>query len=147
MVGLARALSGGQVLAEDIAQDALLAAYKRWDQVGRLDNPGAWVRRVVANRAVSVLRRRLSEAKGLVRLRLGHEGVERPEMPADSEWIWGLVRRLPKRQGQVIALYYFDGLSMPEIGVVLEISKETVNTHLRRAKDTLADQLERGGSS
>ena len=72
--------------------------------------------------------------------------MARPEMPSDSEWIWSMVRRLPRRQAQVVALYYFDGLSMSEIGNVLEISKESVNTHLRRARATLAGELERGGS-
>jgi RNA polymerase sigma-70 factor (ECF subfamily) len=146
MVGLAYALSGSQVAAEDIAQEALLAAYRRWDEVGSLDSPGGWVRRVVANQSVSSIRRHMSEAKGLIRLRLRHENVARPEMPSDSEWIWTLVRRLPRRQAQVVALYYFDGLTMSEIGNVLEISKESVNTHLRRARATLAGELERGGS-
>lgn len=147
LVGLARALSGSQVVAEDIAQESLVAAYKRWDEVGTLDNPGAWVRRVVANKSVSVIRRRLSEAKGLVRLRPGDENTRREvDMPADSEWIWSLVRQLPKRQAQVVALYYLDSLSMPEIGDVLGLSKDTVNTHLRRAKATLADKLETGGA-
>jgi RNA polymerase sigma-70 factor (ECF subfamily) len=146
LVGLAYALSGSQVAAEDIAQEALLAAYRRWDEVGSLDSPGGWVRRVVANQSVSSVRRRVSEAKGLIRLGLRHESVARPEMPSDSEWIWTLVRRLPRRQAQVVALYYFDGLSMPEIGNVLEISKESVNTHLRRARETLAGELERGES-
>lgn len=145
LVGLARALSGSQLAAEDIAQEALVAAYRRWEEVGAMDNPGAWVRRVVANKAVSVVRRRVSEVKGMARLSRRHDERVVSEMSADSEWIWGLVRRLPKRQAQVVALYYFDGLSMPEIGEVLKISKDTVNTHLRRAKNTLADQLEQGG--
>jgi RNA polymerase sigma factor (sigma-70 family) len=146
LVGLAYALSGSHVAAEDIAQEALLAAYRRWDEVGSLDSPGGWVRRVVANQSVSSVRRRMSEAKGLIRLRLRHETLARPEMPSDSEWIWSLVRRLPRRQAQVVALYYFDGLTMSEIGNVLEISKESVNTHLRRARRTLASDLERGES-
>ena len=63
LVGLAYTLSGSRSVAEDLAQDALLAAYRRWDEVSQLDDPGAWVRRVVANRAVSQIRRRVSEAK------------------------------------------------------------------------------------
>jgi RNA polymerase sigma-70 factor (ECF subfamily) len=147
LVGLAYALSGSRVAAEDIAQEALLAAYRRWDEVGILDSPGGWVRRVVANQSVSSIRRRMSEAKGLTRLRMRSESVAWQEMPSDSEWIWSRVRRLPKRQAQVVALRYFGGLSMPEIAYVLGISKESVNTHLRRARDRLAGQLERGGPS
>lgn len=96
LVGLAYALSGSRSAADDLAQDALLAAYRNWEEVGRLDNPGGWVRRVVANRAVSLIRRRVAEAKTLARL-------DRPrradwgELSADTEWIWAEVRRLPKR--------------------------------------------------
>lgn len=144
LVGLAHALSGSSA-SEDIAQDALLAALRRWDEVGRLDNPGAWVRRVVANRSVSVIRRRVSEAKKLLRLGVGTQGSVSLDLSVHGEWIWDQVRRLPTRQAQVVALYYLDGLSMPEIGAVLGITKESVNTHLRRAKQTLAERLERGG--
>lgn len=64
LVGLAYALSGSRLAADDIAQEALFAAYKRWDEVGRLESPGGWVRRVVANQAVSSVRRRVAETKG-----------------------------------------------------------------------------------
>ena len=144
LVGLAYALSGSRSAADDLAQDALLAAYRNWEEVGRLDNPGGWVRRVVANRAVSLIRRRVAEAKTLARL-------DRPrradwgELSADTEWIWAEVRRLPKRQTQVIALRYYDQLSLSEIGEVLGCSKETVNTHLRRARETLGRRLDLPG--
>ena len=54
VVGLAYALSGSRLAAEDIAQDAFIAAHRAWDRVGTYDQPGAWVRRVVANLSVSL---------------------------------------------------------------------------------------------
>ena len=57
LVLLARALSGS-AYADDAAQDAMLAAYRHWDQVQRFDSPVGWVRRVCANKAVSSVRRR-----------------------------------------------------------------------------------------
>lgn len=143
LVGLAYVLSGNRAAADDLVQDALMAAFRRWDEVSRLDNPAAWVRRVIANRSVSLVRRRLAEAKGLTRLALNRPISELPELPSDTEWIWREVRRLPKRQVQVIALRYFDELSMSEIGEVLGCSKETVNSHLRRARETLERRLNR----
>lgn len=140
LVGLAYALSGSRSVAEDLAQEALLAAYRKWDEVSRLDNPGAWVRRVIANRAVSLIRRRVTEAKHLVKLAADRHSGDL-EVSSDTEWIWQQVRRLPKRQAQVIALRYYDDLSLAEIAAVLGCSKETVNTHLRRARATLARRL------
>lgn len=141
MVGLAFALSGSRLAADDIAQEALLAAYRRWDEVSRMDNPGAWLRRVVANKSVSVIRRRVEEAKGLTRLGNHHPVAVLPGLEAESEWLWAEVRRLPRRQVQVIALRYYDQLSMSEIAEILGCSKEAVNTHLRRARDTLTRRL------
>ena len=145
LVGLAYALSGSRLVADDLAQEAMLAAYKNWGDVGRLENPAAWVRRVVSNQAVSAVRRRVSEAKGLSRLAMRQPMADLPEIPAESEWIWHEVRRLPKRQVQVIALRYYDQLSMSEIADVLDCSKETVNTHLRRARQTLDRRLQGRG--
>lgn len=144
LVGLAYALSGSRSAAEDLAQDALLAAYRRWDEVSRMDDPAAWVRRVVANRAVSLVRRRISEAKGLARLASERPRPDVPPLSAETEGIWAEVRRLPRRQRQVVALRYYGQLSMSEIADVLGCSKESVNTHLRRARTTLARRLPEG---
>ena len=48
LVALAHVLMGTGGHAEDIAQEAMLAAYRRWDEVGAMDFPAAWVRRVCA---------------------------------------------------------------------------------------------------
>jgi RNA polymerase sigma-70 factor (ECF subfamily) len=147
LVGLAYALSGSRLAADDIAQEAMLAAYRKWDEVGRLDSPAGWVRRVVSNQSVSAVRRRVAEAKGLSRLAARRTVSELLEIPAESEWIWREVRRLPKRQIQVIALRYYDQLSLSEIAEVLDCSKETANTHLRRARQTLDRRLGNRGDS
>lgn len=61
-VALAYALSGSPAAAEDLPQEAFVAALRRWDDVRHYDDPGVWVRRVVANRSVSAVRRRVVEA-------------------------------------------------------------------------------------
>ncbi len=135
VVGLAFVLSGSRSGAEDLAQDAFLTAYKQWDTVGRYDNPGAWVRRVVANRSVSTIRRRTAEAKALVRI--GGSSFVVPEMSSDAVATWAAVRRLPTRQAQAIALRYYDRSSIADIARILDCSQNTVKTHLQRAKKTL----------
>ncbi len=139
VAGLAYALSGSRPAAEDLAQEAFLAAYRRWDEIGLYDNPGAWVRRAVANRSVSVIRRRVVEAKALPKLVRSDELL--PELSPESSEVWREVRRLPKRQAQVVALYYLEDLALDDVGGILELSVETVRTHLRRARKTLARRL------
>jgi RNA polymerase sigma-70 factor (ECF subfamily) len=141
MVALAYALSRSRLGAEDLAQDALMAAYRRWDEVGRLDQPAAWVRKVVANNAWSFLRRTKAEVRAMTRAVMSTRWSQLPKLPDTSIETWQEVARLPKRQAQVVALYYMAGMTMPEIAELLDCSKETVNTHLRRARATLAQRL------
>ena len=56
LVGLAWSLTGSWALAEELAQDAFVDAFRRWGEVGGLDRPGAWVRRAVINRSASAAR-------------------------------------------------------------------------------------------
>ena len=141
LVGLAFAISGSRLGADDLVHDVMEAAYRDWDRVQKRDDPAAWVRRMVAYRAVSAYRRRLSEAKAVARLALHRGSPAFPQSSAEADRIWSEVRRLPRRQAQVVALRYVEQLTMTEIGDVLGCSKESVNTHLRRARETLSRRL------
>lgn len=145
ILGLAYVLSGSRSGAEDLAQEAFMAAYRNWERVSGYDDPGAWVRRVVANAAVSWLRRRAAEARAL--LRLGQPDFTIPEIDPGAELVWREVRRLPARQAQAIALRYFDGREVSEIARVLSCSESTIHTHLRRGKESLARRLADRGST
>lgn len=141
LVGLAFAVSGSQAVAEDLVQDALEAAFRDWERIRRLEDPETWVRRILLNRAASGYRRRVTELKVLSRVAGRRETDGFLELSGDIESIWAEVRRLPKRQVQVIALRYVEEHTMAEIGSILGCSKESVNTHFRRARATLARRL------
>jgi len=130
IVRLAMALVGRRDVAEEIAQESFVALYRRWDSVCRYDSPAGWLRRITTNRCVSTLRRRAVEARVLITLgtRLRAE-VDGPEI---SEF-WSLIRSLPPRQAQVVALTFVDDKSAAEAASILGCSEETVRTHLRRA--------------
>ncbi len=141
VVGLAYALSGHRWVAEELAQEAFLAAHRRWKEVGGYEQPGAWVRRVVSNLATSLVRRRLAEARALVKLAARRpEGV--PPLDSNDAGFWRAVRALPKRQSQVIALHYLEDLSVAEIAETLNIAEGTVKTHLHRGRTELARRLD-----
>jgi predicted RNA polymerase sigma factor len=57
IAGLVR-IVGGVGLAEDLAQDALVAALAQWPKAGIPDNPGAWLMTTAKRRAVDQFRRR-----------------------------------------------------------------------------------------
>ena len=78
IAGLTR-ITGDVGTAEDLAQDALVAALERWPESGVPDNPGAWLMATAKNRAIDVLRRgKLLERK---HQELGHELEARQESP------------------------------------------------------------------
>ena len=147
MIGLAYALSGSRVVAEDLAQEAFLAAHKSWDKVGGYEKPEAWVRRVVANMSVSLFRRKVRETKALARMR-GTEAYL-PALPAEDEEFWKQVRALPKRQAQAIALFYLEDRSVADIAEILDCAENTVKVHLHKGRIKLAEKLglEAGGEA
>ena len=139
VVGLVYALSGSRHVAEELAQEAFLSAHRLWGRIGEYDDPGAWVRRVAVNHAVSVVRRRSAEARTLLRL-----ASQRPlpdALPGEAEAFWRAVRRLPTRQAQVIALHYLEDRSVKDIAAVLECAEATVRVHLHRGRNALAAAL------
>ena len=140
-VRLAYVLSGSRWGAEDLAQDAFMEAHRRWSEIGSYGSPGGWVRRVIANRSVSAYRRRLAEGRAVLKMVAGAR-TPVPELDPETEEVWEAVRRLPRRQAQVVALTYLDDLSLQEVGAMLDISVPTVGTHLQRARRALGRMLD-----
>ena len=141
VVGLAYALSGSRSGAEDLAQEAFLAAHRGWDRVGGYDDPGVWVRRVVANLSVSAIRRRVVESKALARIELGQTPAL-PELSAESVEFWRAVRSLPRRQAQAIALRYLEDLPVAEVARVLGTAEGTVKKHLHEGRKKVVRLLQ-----
>lgn len=139
VVGLGYVLAGSSNLAEDLAQEAFAEAHRRWDEIAHYDNPAAWVRRVMINRSRSKVRRLMAETRALTRL-AGRPSFD-AELPERSEEVWAAVRSLPTRQGQAIALRYWDDFGVAQIAEILGCSTETVKTHLTRGRAALAERL------
>jgi RNA polymerase sigma-70 factor, ECF subfamily len=140
VVALAYALSGRKGVAEDLAQDALLATHQRWATVCQYENPGGYVRHVVANMACSYRRRVVVEGRAITRLASRARPAVDALDPPDAEF-WRAVRALPRRQAQVLALYYLEDRSADEIASILRCSDATVRVHLHRGRSALAGRL------
>ena len=140
LVVLARGLCPPGV-AEDVAQEAMLVAYRKWRTVSDLDRPDLWVRRVCVNLAVSSFRRRMVEAPApLARL----AGRREPEPLSDAtEELWAAVRRPAQASGpqDAAALRFVYDLPIADIAVVLGCSEGTVKQHLSRARAAIRQDL------
>ena len=139
-------------LAEDLAQDALLAALERWPESGVPDNPGAWLMATAKNRAIDRLRRRqLFERK---HEELGRELEARQEMTAadfDSaihDDIGDDLLRLAfischpvlSTEARVaLTLRLLGGLTTEEIARAFLVPEPTVAQRIVRAKRTLSE--------
>jgi RNA polymerase sigma-70 factor, ECF subfamily len=136
VLGLAYVLTGDAGAAEDLTQEAFLAAFRSWKEVM---DPERWIRRAVSNQAMSWWRRSYAARRALSRLTQFPAAAA--EIPEDTESFWREVRRLPRRQAQAIALYYLEDHSTDEIAALLGCKVSTVRIHLSRGRRTLASRL------
>src|SRR5687768_8785705 len=104
LVAVAYALCGNQGAAEELAQEAFLAAHRGWERVQHYEDLAGWLRRVVVNRSVSLVRRKVAEAKALTRL--GNRRELPVVVPETDEELWRAVRALPRKQAKCMVLHY-----------------------------------------
>lgn len=134
LVGLAYTLTGSRETAEELVQEAMLRAYRNWGRISSYDKPGTWVRRALLNLTTSWWRRQRSAGRALLRW----NRAEVVDLQHDTGVVWAAVRRLPRRQAEVVALHYGCDLSIDDIAEILDCAPGTVRTHLTRARVGLA---------
>ncbi|HEU4536238.1 MAG TPA: sigma-70 family RNA polymerase sigma factor, partial [Polyangiaceae bacterium] len=152
IAGLARLVRDVGV-AEELAQDALVAALERWPEAGVPDNPGAWLMATARNRALDRARRaRLFERK---QAQLGHEIEARheaaapdPDAAIDDGVGDDLLRLvliachpvLPTEARVALTLRLLGGLTTEEIARAFLVPEPTVAQRIVRAKRTLTEE-------
>jgi RNA polymerase sigma factor (sigma-70 family) len=139
-------------LAEELAQDALVAALQQWPESGAPENPGAWLMAAAKHRGIDLLRRN----KRLERKHeeLGRELQAQQEMSVpdfdtvlDDDFGDDLLRLvfischpvLPTEARVALTLRLLGGLTTEEIARAFLVSEATVAQRIVRAKRTLAD--------
>jgi RNA polymerase sigma-70 factor (ECF subfamily) len=134
--------------AEDLAQDALVAALEQWPQSGIPDNPGAWLMATGKHRAIDQLRhRQMAErrheqlGRELERDAVG-EGLEVNDQIGDDllSLLFATCHPVLSATARAaLTLRLFGGLSTPEIARAFLVSEATVAQRVVRAKRTLAE--------
>jgi RNA polymerase sigma-70 factor (ECF subfamily) len=125
--------------AEDIAQDAFLAAVDALERFDRRRPFRPWLHRIVVNRALDWARR-----ETLRRRVDGAESVFEPLPPPEEiggEMIAAL-RELPAEQRAVVVLRHLLEYTPGEIAAMLDLPRGTVNSRLRRGLDRLREAAE-----
>ncbi|MEV7774657.1 sigma-70 family RNA polymerase sigma factor [Kitasatospora sp. NPDC086791] len=133
-------------IAEELAQDALVAALERWPREGVPDNPGAWLTATAKHRAIDLVRRREVYARKLAEVGRSAEDVPPPE-PSEPDDIDDDLLRLiftachPVLSAEAriaLTLRLLGGLATPEIARAFLVPESTVAQRIVRAKRTLA---------
>jgi RNA polymerase sigma-70 factor (ECF subfamily) len=127
--------------AEDIAQEAFLAAVGALDRFDRRRPFAPWLRRVVANRAIDHARARTARREvGLE----GAAGRAAPELEPVDQHLLAALADLPVDQRAVVVMRHVLGCTPRQIATALELPQGTVNSRLRRGLDALAEVLDAG---
>ena len=131
---LCRALGAG-ASAEDIAQELILHARERHEQLRDHTKLRSWLRRIAARRTLDHLRRQR------------HTDSEMPEVafvptdPSISIDVSAAVARLPERERVAVLLVYGLQYEQAEAAAVMNVTRGTVATLLHRARRHLAEKL------
>jgi RNA polymerase sigma-70 factor, ECF subfamily len=122
--------------AEDIAQEAFLAAIRNLDRFDRRRRFGPWLHRIVVNRAIDWARARALRAEA------EPKEVPAPDPPERNEELLPALAALDPDQRAVIVLRHLLEYTPGEIADLLELPRGTVNSRLRRGLDALKERLE-----
>jgi RNA polymerase sigma factor (sigma-70 family) len=139
-------------LAEELAQDALVAALERWPEAGVPECPGAWLMATAKHRAIDHFRRgklqqRKQEQLGREQKSAEESALARFEMPGGEEISDDLLRLifischpvLTKEARVALTLRLLGGLTTPEIARGFLVPEPTVAQRIVRAKRTLSE--------
>lgn len=133
LVRLGFVLSGDHHQAEDLAQGALMNAYRHWRRVRRMDDPHAYVRRILVNNHVSATRRGSSRETPTPAVE-PHRPEPDPALAlAEHDALWRLLADLPARERAVLVLRYYEDLDHASIATVLGIRESTARATASRA--------------
>jgi RNA polymerase sigma-70 factor (ECF subfamily) len=138
-------LLGNHHDAEDIAQEALVAAWQQLPQFRADSNFSTWLYRIVTRRALN----RITRTKSGQSLDLLTEVADSEPEPAHSvernltvDAVTDAVTALPPTQRIAIVLHHFEGLSNAEVARITGSSIAAVRSHLFRARRTLSKTLQ-----
>ncbi len=135
-------------VAEDLAQDALVAALEQWPESGIPENPGAWLMATAKRRGIDALRRRVTLERKTELIGRELQLIEQLDVADQVDTVEDDVLRLIfmtchpvlSREARVaLTLRLVGGLSTPEIARAFLVSEGTVAQRIVRAKRTLTE--------
>ncbi|TDO45791.1 RNA polymerase sigma-70 factor (sigma-E family) [Kribbella sp. VKM Ac-2527] len=137
LVRLGFTLSGDYQRAEDLAQIALMQAFRSWRRVQRADDPHTYVRKILVNSYLSMTRRRSYTEAPAADLDPEHTVPDPATDIVNSDDLWRALATLSARERVVLVLRYYQDLDDRTIADLLGIKPSSVRSTASRALATL----------
>ena len=135
--------------AEDVLQEAFLDAFRSLNDFHYHSTFGAWLKRIVINKSINVLRKRKMNLVELDQTNAytltEDEKLDEHEIQYKVEQVKKGIEKLADGYRTVLSLYLLEGYDQEEISEILGISHNTVRTQYIRAKQKLLQILKQGG--
>jgi RNA polymerase sigma-70 factor (sigma-E family) len=145
LLRLATLVTGSESDAQDAVQDALSRALPRWDRIALVDDPDAYVRRMVLNAHTSAWRRFRRKESPVALVRRDDVGGD-PEAlglaTLDHDRVWAACCALPHDQRVAVVLRFYEQLSYAEIAALTSVAEPTARSRVHRALERLRSTLD-----
>ena len=139
LVRLGFTVSGDYQRAEDLAQIALMQAFRSWRKVRKADDPHYYVRRILINAYLSMARRRSFSEAPTAELDPHRTVPDHATDIVNSDDLWRALATLSARERVVLVLRYYQDLDDRTIADVLGIKPSSVRATASRALATLRE--------
>lgn len=144
MLRTASMIVGDRDIAEDVVQDSLIQAWHHLSSLRQADALRPWLMRIVVNQCIS-FKRRLARSAAFMRQTISEQMTDLIAQAADDhkgrlERNWDLARAiesLPTKQRVVIALHYYNSMTLPEMSQALHTSENTLKKRIQAALTNL----------
>ena len=137
LVRLGFTVSGDYQRAEDLAQIALMQAFRTWRKVRRADDPHNYVRRILINSYLSMTRRRSFTEAPAAELDIDRTVPDPATGIVNSDDLWRTLATLSARERVILVLRYYQDMDDRTIADVLGIKPSTVRATASRALASL----------
>lgn len=137
LLRVARLATGSPQLAEEAVHEAFITVYTRRDSI---EQPGAYLRRVVVNNCYSMQRRRSLERKKVEEL--GHWARDEICLPDELDGIWESLGRLSYRQRTALVLRYYEDMTIQGVADAMGVRLGTAKSLIHRGLKRLEEEVE-----
>lgn len=142
LLRLAYVLTGSSADAEDAVQEALSRALPRWSRISSVDNPDAYVRRMVVNAHTSWWRKFRRREVSVAEAR--SSATVAPPDPGEHDRVWAACLALPEAQRTAVVLRYYEQLEYAEIAGLTGVREGSVRSRVSRGLAALREELGKG---